>query len=219
MLLPHGYEGQGPEHSSARLERYLQLCAERNLRICMPTTPAQIFHLLRRQMMLNCRKPLIVMSPKSLLRHRLAVSTLEDFSEGEFRPLIPETENTDKKNITRVIMCSGKVYYDLYEKRASENRTDIAIIRVEQLYPFPKQLLRNELKLYKNATEFQWCQEEPKNQGAWYASQHHMRKIIGDRGELKYAGRPRSAAPAVGRSNIHAEQLRTLLDEAMGTKK
>ncbi|MCK5076364.1 MAG: 2-oxoglutarate dehydrogenase E1 component, partial [Calditrichia bacterium] len=165
MLLPHGYEGQGPEHSSARLERYLQLCAERNLKICMPTTPAQIFHLLRQQMMLNCRKPLIVMSPKSLLRHRLAVSTLEDLSEGEFKPLIPETDNTDKKNITRVIMCSGKVYYDLYEKQVSENRTDIAIIRVEQLYPFPKQLLRNELKQYKNATEFLWCQEEPKNQG------------------------------------------------------
>ena len=219
MLLPHGYEGQGPEHSSARLERYLQLCAERNLKICMPTTPAQIFHLLRQQMMLNCRKPLIVMSPKSLLRHRLAVSTLEDLSEGEFKPLIPETDNTDKKNITRVIMCSGKVYYDLYEKQVSENRTDIAIIRVEQLYPFPKQLLRNELKQYKNATEFLWCQEEPKNQGAWYASQHHMRKIIGDRGYLKYAGRPRSAAPAVGRANIHAEQLRTLLNEAMGTKK
>lgn len=218
MLLPHGYEGQGPEHSSARLERYLQLCAERNMQVCMPTTPAQIFHLLRRQMLLNCRKPLIVMSPKSLLRNRFAVSTLEDLSEGEFKPLIPESDPLDNRKITRVILCSGKVYYDLIEKRAKDKQTNVAILRAEQLYPFPEKLLQTELARYKNATEFVWCQEEPKNQGAWHTCKHHIRKAVGSRGNLEYAGRPRSAAPAVGHPAMHAGQLRALLDAALGTK-
>ena len=216
MLLPHGYEGQGPEHTSARLERYLQLCAQHNMQVCVPTTPAQIFHLLRRQMHNSCRKPLIVMSPKSLLRHRLAVSSLEDLSAGEFQLLIPESDEINDKAVSRVVMCSGKVYYDLLEKRRQEALEDIALIRLEQLYPFPKQELAKELERYVNAKEFVWCQDEPKNQGAWYSSQHHMRSVLKHGHDLKYAGRPLSAAPAVGYASVHVEQQHALVNEALG---
>ena len=217
MLLPHGYEGQGPEHSSARLERYLQLCAEHNIQVCVPTTPAQIYHLLRRQVIRPLRKPLIVLTPKSLLRHKLAVSTLEDLAEGSFQTVIPEIDAQDPAKVDRVVLCSGKVYYDLLEKRRAEGREDIAIVRLEQLYPFPEDDLIEVLAPYKNAKHIVWCQEEPMNQGAWYCSQHHMRRIIGGHDKslvLEYAGRDASAAPACGYASMHAEQQAKLLQDA-----
>ncbi len=215
MLLPHGYEGQGPEHSSARLERYLQLCAQHNMRVCYPTNPAQIFHLLRQQMLVKVRKPLIVMTPKSLLRHREAISALEDLTGGSFHKVLGETHLEDNSKVKRILLCSGKLYYDLLDKRRELERDDIAIIRVEQLYPFPREELAAELDRYRNAGEFFWCQEEPKNQGAWFTSQHHMRQVIGkERGYLEYIGRDFSAAPAVGYMSVHVKQLHALLDEA-----
>jgi len=218
MLLPHGYEGQGPEHSSARLERYLQLCAEHNMQVCMPSTASQIFHLLRRQMLLNCRKPLIVMTPKSLLRHKLASSSLSELTSGTFKNVIGEIEKIDPAKVTRVVLCSGKVYYDLLQRRRELNLNNVALIRVEQLYPFPLELTEKEIARFENATEFYWCQEEPKNQGAWFTSQHHMRTVIGKRGYLEYAGRPFSAAPAVGYMSLHKEQLENLLADALGAR-
>ncbi|MBM1187003.1 2-oxoglutarate dehydrogenase E1 component [Pseudomonas lundensis] len=217
MLLPHGYEGQGPEHSSARLERYLQLCAEHNIQVCVPTTPAQIYHLLRRQVIRPLRKPLVVLTPKSLLRHKLAVSTLEDLAEGSFQTVIPEIDAQDPANVERIVLCSGKVYYDLLEKRRAEGRDDIAIVRLEQLYPFPEDDLIEVLAPYKNVKHIVWCQEEPMNQGAWYCSQHHMRRIIGGHDKslvLEYAGRDASAAPACGYASMHAEQQAKLLQDA-----
>lgn len=218
MLLPHGYEGQGPEHTSARLERYLQLCAEYNMQVCVPTLPSQIFHLLRRQMHQSCRKPLIIMSPKSLLRHKMAVSSLEDLTEGSFQKVIPEVDELEDKQIKRIVLCSGKVFFDLLEKRRSLQKEDVVIIRLEQLYPFPTKLLDQQLSRYPNADEFVWCQEEPKNQGAWYSSQHHMKAVIGDDKHLQYAGRPLSAAPAVGSASVHVQQQHDLIDEALGLK-
>jgi 2-oxoglutarate dehydrogenase E1 component len=217
MMLPHGYEGQGPEHSSARLERYLQLCAQHNMQVCVPSTPAQIFHLLRKQMHMTCRTPLIIMTPKSLLRHRLAISALENLTDGSYEPVIAEIDELNDADVRRIIFCSGKIYYDLLEKRRQDERTDVAIIRVEQLYPFPERLLRNELSRYSDATDLIWCQEEPKNQGAWYSSQHHIRTLLkGGSLALHYAGRPFSAAPAVGRMSLHIKQLRDLIDSALG---
>jgi 2-oxoglutarate dehydrogenase E1 component len=218
MFLPHGMEGQGPEHSSARLERYLQLCAEHNIQVCVPTTPAQIFHLLRRQIMLECRKPLIVMTPKSLLRHRLAVSTLEDLTQGEFQPVIAEIDTLDPKQVTRIVLCSGKVYYDLLEKRREEVMEHVAIVRIERLYPFPKVQLRKLIEGYPNITEYIWCQEEPQNQGAWFSSQHHMRQVLPDSGYLHYAGREFSAAPAAGYAWRHLQQQHRLVAQALGLK-
>ncbi|CAG8870957.1 2-oxoglutarate dehydrogenase E1 component [Pseudomonas fluorescens] len=217
MLLPHGYEGQGPEHSSARLERYLQLCAEHNVQVCVPTTPAQIYHLLRRQVIRPLRKPLIVLTPKSLLRHKLAVSTLEDLAEGSFQTVIPEIDTLDPAKVERLVLCSGKVYYDLLEKRRAEGREDIAIVRIEQLYPFPEDDLVEILAPYTNLKHAVWCQEEPMNQGAWYSSQHHMRRILGRHNKalfLEYAGRDASAAPACGYASMHAEQQEKLLKDA-----
>lgn len=216
MMLPHGYEGQGPEHSSARLERYLQLCAQHNMQVCVPSTPGQMFHLLRRQMHLRCRVPLVIMTPKSLLRHRLAISGIEELSEDEFRPIISEIDDIDPVHVRRIILCSGKVYYDLLEKRRQDERTDVVILRIERLYPFPEQLLKQELEKFANARELVWCQEEPKNQGAWYSSQHHIRGLLHSNIELMYAGRPYSAAPAVGRVSLHLKQLHDLLNEALG---
>ncbi|MDD0974058.1 2-oxoglutarate dehydrogenase E1 component [Pseudomonas fontis] len=217
MLLPHGYEGQGPEHSSARLERYLQLCAEHNVQVCVPTTPAQIYHLLRRQVIRPLRKPLIVLTPKSLLRHKLAISTLEDLAEGSFQTVIPEIDTLDPAKVTRLVLCSGKVYYDLLEKRRAEGREDIAIVRIEQLYPFPEDDLVEILAPYTNLQNVVWCQEEPMNQGAWYSSQHHMRRILTRHKKdlvLEYAGRDASAAPACGYASMHAEQQEKLLQDA-----
>jgi 2-oxoglutarate dehydrogenase E1 component len=217
MLLPHGYEGQGPEHSSARLERYLQLCAEHNIQVCVPTTPAQIYHLLRRQVIRPLRKPLVVLTPKSLLRHKLAVSTLEDLAHGSFQTVIPEIDTLDPAKVTRLILCSGKVYYDLLEKRRAEGREDTAIVRIEQLYPFPEDDLMEAIAPYANLQNAVWCQEEPMNQGAWYSSQHHLRRSLGNHNRslnLEYAGRDASAAPACGYASMHAEQQEKLLQDA-----
>ncbi len=215
MLLPHGYEGQGPEHSSARLERFLQLCADHNMQVCVPTTPAQVFNMLRRQVVRPMRRPLIVMSPKSLLRHPLAVSSLEDLSTGVFHNVIGEIDELDSKGVKRVVFCSGKVYYELLEQRRKHEQTDVAIIRIEQLYPFPEKELQDALKEYKHVDQFVWCQEEPQNQGAWYCSQHHFRAAIPKGNYLTYAGRKASAAPAVGYMSVHVKEQQALVNEAL----
>ncbi|WP_020160835.1 2-oxoglutarate dehydrogenase E1 component [Methylobacter marinus] len=215
MLLPHGFEGQGPEHSSARLERYLQLCAEHNMQVCNPTTPAQIFHLLRRQLIRPYRKPLIVMTPKSLLRHKLAVSTLEDLTDGQFQPVIGDQDPINPKKITRFILCSGKVYYDLLEARRQDDLKHVAITRLEQLYPFPAEAFRAELAKYPAMKEFVWCQEEPQNQGAWYQSKHHFADNLEPHITITYSGREASAAPAVGNFRIHIEQQKAVVESAL----
>ncbi|MCK5889306.1 MAG: 2-oxoglutarate dehydrogenase E1 component [Methylococcales bacterium] len=215
LLLPHGFEGQGPEHSSARLERYLQLCADHNMQVCNPTTPAQIFHLLRRQQLRAYRKPLIVMSPKSLLRHKQATSTLEDLTSGEFLPIISEGDDFETKKITRLILCSGKVYYDLIDARQKDALEHVAIIRLEQLYPFPKDLYRAEIEKYPSLQYIIWCQEEPKNQGAWYQSKHYFYDNMDNDLTIKYAGRVASAAPAVGNHTVHVEQQKAVIQTAL----
>jgi 2-oxoglutarate dehydrogenase E1 component len=215
MLLPHGFEGQGPEHSSARLERYLQLCAEHNIQVCNPTTPSQIFHLLRRQLIRPYRKPLVVMSPKSLLRHKLAVSTLEDLTSGQFEPIIAEQDEINAKKVTRFVLCSGKVYYDLLEVRRQDDLKHVAIARLEQLYPFPGTLFKAEIAKYPNLKEFVWCQEEPKNQGAWYNSNHHFVDNLPAAIKVTYAGRDASASPAVGSFHVHIEQQKAVVQSAL----
>lgn len=215
MLLPHGYEGQGPEHSSARLERYLQLCAEHNIQVCVPTGAAQVFHMLRRQVLRNYRTPLIVMSPKSLLRHKEAASDLHKFMDGDFKVIIPETEKHDPMKVTKVVLCSGKVYYELRQARNEAKKDHIALIRIEQLYPFPEDELTAELQRYPKAKEIVWCQEEPKNQGAWYASQHHFKACMSEKQSLDYAGRPASASPAAGYHKAHLEQQQKLIEDAL----
>ena len=216
LLLPHGYEGQGPEHSSARLERYLQLCAQHNMQVCVPTTPAQVFHMLRRQMLRRYRKPLVVMSPKSLLRHKLAVNALEDLTEGSFQPVIDEIDAIDPKQVKRVVMCSGKVYFDLLERRREQELDHVAILRLEQLYPFPEDILRGVLEKYSGAECYVWCQEEPLNQGAWYSTQHHIRATLGHDHYLYHITRPDSASPAAGYYGLHVQQQRALVDQALG---
>jgi 2-oxoglutarate dehydrogenase E1 component len=215
LLLPHGYEGMGPEHSSARLERFLQLCAQDNMQVCVPSTPAQVFHMLRRQVIRPYRKPLIVMSPKSLLRHKLAVSTMEELTGGHFQTVISEVDQIKVNSTRKIILCSGKVYYDLLEERRAKNITDIAIIRIEQLYPFPAQELKSVLAEYKNTSSVVWCQEEPQNQGAWYSSQHHFLECLTKNQTLSYAGRLASAAPAVGYPALHKQQQVDLVNEAL----
>ncbi|MDE3060156.1 MAG: 2-oxoglutarate dehydrogenase E1 component, partial [Pseudomonadota bacterium] len=220
MLLPHGYEGQGPEHSSARLERYLQLCAEDNMQVVNCTTPANYFHALRRQLKRKFRKPLVVMTPKSLLRHKLAVSQLADMAKGTFfQRVIPETEKLQKDDkIRRVVLTSGKVYYDLFEARAERKIDDIAIVRVEQYYPFPAKELTAELKRYKNA-EVVWCQEEPENMGAWRFLGPKIGDILDTLGRanlrIGYAGRPEAASPAAGYLKIHEREQKALVDTAL----
>lgn len=219
MLLPHGYEGQGPEHSSARLERYLQLCAEHNIEIVVPTTPAQIYHLLRRQVKRDVRLPLIVFTPKSLLRHKLVTSTLSELTEGQFLPVIDEVDSIDPAAVTRAVICSGKVYYDLLAKRREDNLNHVALIRIEQLYPFPEQQLHQILSQYPNLIDLVWCQEEPKNQGAWYCSRHRFLQAamsLNDKVILHYAGREASASPAAGYSALHLKQQSQLIHEALG---
>ncbi|MCT8347210.1 2-oxoglutarate dehydrogenase E1 component [Photorhabdus temperata] len=218
MLLPHGYEGQGPEHSSARLERYLQLCAEQNMQVCVPSTPAQVYHMLRRQALRGMRRPLIVMSPKSLLRHPLAVSSLDELANGKFQTVIGEADALDPKGIKRVVLCSGKVYYDLLEQRRKNEQTDVAIVRIEQLYPFPHQDVQSALEQYAHIHDFVWCQEEPLNQGAWYCSQHNFREVIPFGASLRYAGRPASASPAVGYTSVHQQQQQELVNDALNVE-
>ena len=218
MLLPHGYEGQGPEHSSARLERYLQLCAEQNIQVCIPTTPAQIFHLLRRQVAQQVRRPLVALTPKSLLRHKHAVSSLEELADGAFRPVLGEVEDLDPDGVSRLVMCSGKVYYDLLEARREAGLENVALVRLEQLYSFPEEELGAVIAPYRKLDAAVWCQEEPMNQGAWYSSQHHMHAVL-ERHDpslrLVYAGREAFAAPAGGYAALHARRQRRLVRDAL----
>ncbi|WP_336368208.1 2-oxoglutarate dehydrogenase E1 component [Marinobacter sp. C2H3] len=217
LLLPHGYEGQGPEHSSARLERFLQMSAEHNIQVCVPTTPSQVFHMLRRQVKRPLRKPLVAITPKSLLRHKEAISGLDDLTTGTFQTVLPEKEPSDPKKVTRLILCSGKVYYDLLEKKKTDERDDTAIVRIEQLYPFPGDDLDELLSQYSKLKHVVWCQEEPMNQGAWYCSQHHMRGALhrlNPKLYLQYAGRDASAAPACGHMSVHIEEQKKLVNDA-----
>ncbi|WP_049622869.1 2-oxoglutarate dehydrogenase E1 component [Frateuria defendens] len=215
LLLPHGYEGQGPEHSSARLERYLQLCALDNMQVCVPTTPAQAYHMIRRQVLRPTRKPLIVMTPKSLLRHKLAVSTLDELANGEFQLVIGEHRKLNAKKVKRVVLCSGKVYYDLLGEAGKRGIEDVALVRVEQLYPFPRPEVTAELEKYPAAKEVIWCQEEPMNQGAWFQIRHHLQASIGSKHSLSYAGRARSPAPAAGHLNTHVAEQAALVEQAL----
>jgi len=218
LFLPHGYEGQGPEHSSARLERFLQLCAENNMSVCVPSTPAQMFHMLRRQMVRDFRKPLIVMTPKSLLRHKLSVSALDDLTHGFFQEVIGEIDDLPANKVRRVVFCSGKVYFDLLEARRAEDVRDVAIVRVEQLYPFPADDYAAALRHYPNATEVVWCQEEPQNQGAWYQIRHRLQEPLTHKQELLYSGRAPSAAPAAGILQLHTIQQTGLVSAAIKAK-
>jgi 2-oxoglutarate dehydrogenase E1 component len=215
MLLPHGYEGQGAEHSSARVERYLQLCSEHNMQVCVPSTPAQMFHLLRRQMLRNCRKPLVVMTPKSLLRHKECTSSLDDLASGFYRRVLPEVDDINPRKVKHIILCSGKVYYELLSKRRSKQRNDFAIIRVEQLYPFPGPELNRILKCYTSTKELVWVQEEPKNQGAWDFVKPRIPAMLDKTWNLHYVGRESSSAPAVGSAKLHAVQQRELINRAI----
>ena len=215
MLLPHGYEGQGPEHSSARLERYMQLCAEDNIQVCVPSTPAQCYHMLRRQALRDMRRPLIVMTPKSLLRHKLAVNSIDELANGKFEPVLDEIDNLDSKKVDRLVFCSGKVYYDLLEKRREEKLDNIAIVRVEQLYPFPYDEMHAVIKKYPNANTVIWAQEEPRNQGAWYSTKHRFERVISSAQQLGFAGRPPSASPAVGYAREHLKEQKLLVEQAL----
>jgi len=220
LMLPHGYEGQGPEHSSARLERFMQLAADNNMQICQPTSASQIFHLLRRQMVRQFRKPLVILTPKSLLRAKDATSPLTEFTKGEFRTVIgPSRSEVETDHVKRVIACSGKVAYDLIKRRDEKKAWDVAILRVEQLYPFPHKAFAAEMKRFPDATEVVWCQDEPQNQGAWFFVQHYIHENMGDGQKLGYAGRPASASPAVGYAHLHQEQQKALLDQAFGKLK
>jgi 2-oxoglutarate dehydrogenase E1 component len=214
LFLPHGYEGQGPEHSSARLERFLQLCAENNMVVCVPSTPAQMYHMIRRQILRSLRKPLIVMTPKSLLRHELSVSSLEELANGEFAVVIDDIDKPQPATVKRVVLSSGKVYFDLLKARRATSNNDVAVVRVEQLYPFPVPEMEALLARYPNAREVVWCQEEPQNQGAWYQIRHRLQAMVGKR-ELLYAGRPPAAAPATGISKIHDAEQRGLIEAAL----
>ena len=214
MLLPHGYEGQGAEHSSGRIERYLQLCADYNIQVCIPSTPAQMFHLLRRQMLRPLRKPLIVFTPKSLLRSKEAASPLESLTEGSFQTVIAETDMPDAGKVRRIIACSGKIYYDLVAARRERGISDMSIIRLEQLYPFPHEAFTAQIATYPNATEVVWCQEEPGNQGAWHRIQHYLLRHLRSGMRLDYALRPSSAAPAAGYLAVHQEQQKAVIAAA-----
>ena len=218
MFLPHGYEGQGPEHSSARLERFLQLCAEHNIQVCVPSTPAQMFHMIRRQMLRKYRKPLIVMTPKSLLRHKMSVSPLSALSDGRFHNVIPETEELDPAKVKRIVFCSGKVYFDLLETRSVQRISNVALVRIEQLYPFPIDEYAAVLSQFPAAVHVVWCQEEPQNQGAWYQIRHRLQEPLRDEQTLYYAGRPGAAAPASGVFKIHLQQQQALVEAALDIK-
>jgi 2-oxoglutarate dehydrogenase E1 component len=214
LLLPHGYEGQGPEHSSARLERFLTLCAEGNMQVVYPTTPAQYFHALRRQMKNDPRKALIVMTPKSLLRHPAAVSSLDDLTNGRFEPVLRENVG-DAASVQRVVFTTGKVYYDLKTARDKAS-ANIPLLRLEQLYPFPQPMIAEALKQYPNATEVLWVQDEPRNMGAWPFLHERLMSLLGPNQKLRYVGRPIAAAPATGSHHRHEEQQQALVASAIG---
>ena len=219
LMLPHGYEGQGPEHSSARLERFMQLSADANMQVVQPTTASQIFHILRRQMVRNLRKPLIIMTPKSLLRAKDAASPLSEFTKGGFQTVIGESKALKADKVKRVIACSGKVYYDLVKKREEKGADEVAILRVEQLYPFPHKVFASELRKFPNASEILWCQDEPQNQGAWFFIQHNIHENMVEGQKLGYSGRAASASPAVGYSHLHQEQQKALVEGAFAKLK
>ncbi len=218
LFLPHGMEGQGPEHSSARLERFLQLCAEHNMQVCVPTTPAQTFHMLRRQMMRSFRRPLIVMTPKSLLRHKLAVCEPDDLAQGRFYPVLPEIDPLPPNSVKKIIICCGKVYYDILEARRNRDQQDVAIIRLEQIHPFPDQELKAEIEKYSHAEDIAWCQEEPKNQGCWYQIFYYLRKLLNRNQKLSYVGREGSPSPAVGFFKLHQKQQQKVVQDALAVK-
>jgi 2-oxoglutarate dehydrogenase E1 component len=215
LFLPHGYEGQGPEHSSARLERFLQLCAESNMQVCVPSTPAQMFHMLRRQMQRALRKPLVVMTPKSLLRHKHSVSELKELTHGRFQNIIEDTAERPVAGARRIVFCSGKVYFDLLEQRDKRELRDVALVRVEQLYPFPTEEYAAIIRRHPNAREIVWCQEEPQNQGAWYQIRHRLQEPLTPKHALLYAGRAPAAAPATGIHEMHEEQQHGLVQAAL----
>jgi len=218
LWLPHGYEGQGPEHSSARLERYLQLCAENNLQVTYPTTPAQMFHLLRRQVMRRTRKPLIIMAPKSMLRNKLSFSSLAELSSGGFRPVIGEQEHPiGQVGVRRVLLCSGKVYYDLLAHRQEHEIGDVAIVRIERLYPFPDEELKAELDGYADCDDVVWVQEEPENQGGWCSLEHRLEACLAAGQQLRYLARPASSSPAVGSAKRHQKEQSDLVEAALGS--
>ncbi len=217
MMLPHGYEGQGPEHSSARLERFLQLCADYNMQVVVPSTPAQMFHLLRRQMLRPYRHPMVIMSPKSMLRHKESVSTLDDLADGRFQPVIPEVDPIDPKGVKQIVFCSGKVYFDLLAARRERKQQDVAIVRIEQLYPFPHDEFQAQIERYPGATDVVWCQEEPGNQGAWHRIQHYLHRHMRPEQKLRYALRPSSASPAGGYLALHNQRQKAVVDAALRT--
>ncbi len=219
LMLPHGYEGQGPEHSSARVERFMQLAADTNMQLVQPTTASQIFHVLRRQMVRNLRKPLVIFTPKSLLRNKDAASPLSEFTKGSFQTIIPDQKALKGDKVKRVIACSGKVYYDLAKKREEKGSDDVVIIRLEQLYPFPHKAFATELKKYPNVTEVVWAQDEPQNQGAWFFVQHYIHENMLEGQKLGYSGRAASASPAVGYAHLHQEQQKALVEGAFGKLK
>ncbi len=212
LFLPHGYEGQGSEHSSARLERFLQLCANNNIQVCYPTLPAQIFHLLRRQILQPVRKPLIVMSPKSLLRHKLSISQLDKLESGTFQRILPDPDLLNPQTVKQVVICSGHIFFDLLDRRRTEGRHEIALIRIEQLYPFPRAALGKSLAIYPQAQHIVWCQEEPHNQGAWRSIRKELHAVITPGKTLRCLSRDQAAAPAVGYYALHLRQLHNLLD-------
>jgi 2-oxoglutarate dehydrogenase E1 component len=215
MMLPHGYEGQGPEHSSGRIERYLQLCADHNIQVCVPATPVQMFFLLRRQMIRPYRKPLIIFSPKSLLRHKESASPLAEFAESKFKPVNADwDQNILPQEVKRVVVCSGKVFFDLMAARKERGVKEAAIVRIAQLYPFPHEAFQEQIDLYRNAGEVVWCQEEPGNQGAWHHIQHYLLRHMREDQILGYAMRASSASPAVGYASLHNEQQKELVDAA-----
>ena len=217
LFLPHGFDGQGPEHSSARLERYLQLCAEENIQVCVPTTPAQLFHLLRRQVLRPYRKPLFVFTPKSMLRNPRSMSGVEEFTHGKYYEVITHHASVDKSKVRKLIVCTGKIYYELLAASKENNVNDITLIRIEQLYPFPEKALTAEIAKYKHVSTVIWAQEEPRNQGAWFyiISRRHLPKCLYPHQVLRYAGRDYSASPATGHYNIHVEQQRAVINDAL----
>jgi 2-oxoglutarate dehydrogenase E1 component len=223
LYLPHGYEGQGPEHSSARLERFLQLCAEDNIQVANCTTPAQFFHLLRRQMKRSFRKPLVVMTPKSLLRHRLAVSSVADLAEGGFHEVLDESAApvasavSDPRQVTRLLLCSGKVYYDLVSERERRQCHNVAIVRVEQLYPLPEEALQEIFTRYEHTADVVWVQEEPRNMGAWSFMHEYLPPLLCPHQSLRYVGRTAQASPAVGLQKVHQQEQSALLETALAT--
>jgi 2-oxoglutarate dehydrogenase E1 component len=215
LMLPHGYEGQGPEHSSARIERFLQLCADNNIQVAQPTSGAQIFHLLRRQMIRQFRKPLVIFTPKSLLRNKDASTPLSSLSSGRFRPVIGEVDKTiNDEKVKRVLVCSGKAYYDLVHARSAREADHVAIVRIEQLYPFAHKTFETELRRYSKATEVVWVQDEPQNQGPWYYVEHHLFENLEKGQKLAYAGRAASASPAAGYMSTHIEQQKAFIEQA-----